>query len=194
MTTPATSNDSDEAILVDSQGRPELFTRFYDHHARALLAFFARRTFDAQVAADLTAETFAEAYACRGRYKDRGAGTAAAWLYTIGRRQLSHYIRRARVEQDHRARLHMRTRVVEDDDIARIEELIDFEAIGRAVAAAFGRLRADQREALAARIIDGLSYSEAARRLGCRESVVRQRVSRGLRRLATELDAVEVTP
>ena len=107
MTGPATSRESDEAMLVDSQGRPELFTSFYDRHARPLLAFFARRTFDAQVAADLTAETFAEAYACRGRYKDRGDGSAAAWLYTIGRRQLAHYVRHSRVEQGYRARLHM---------------------------------------------------------------------------------------
>ena len=44
-------------------------------------------------------------------------------------------------------------------------------------------LPADQRAAVRARVIDGLDYSEAADVLGCSEMVVRQRVSRGLRRL-----------
>jgi RNA polymerase sigma-70 factor (ECF subfamily) len=56
------------------------------------------------------------------------------------------------------------------------------------VAAALGELRPDQREALRLRVIEGKSYSEIAGALGCSEDVVRARVSRGLRRLAAQLD------
>jgi RNA polymerase sigma factor (sigma-70 family) len=177
----------DEQLLLASRTEAELFAAFYDHHAARLLAFFARRTFDAQVAADLTAETMAEAFASRGRFADRGPGSAAAWLYTIGRRQLSHFVARRRVEDRARRRLGMAPLVLQDEEIERIEELIDFESVGRDVAAALGRLRAGQREALTLRVIEGRSYAEAARILGCSEAVVRARVSRGLRQLAAEL-------
>ena len=39
----------------------EAFVALYREHAEALLVFFARRTLDAEAAADLTAETFAQA-------------------------------------------------------------------------------------------------------------------------------------
>jgi RNA polymerase sigma-70 factor (ECF subfamily) len=177
----------DERLLIGSQTEAELFAAFYDRHAARLLAFFARRTFDAQGAADLTAETMAEAFASRGRFADRGPGSAAAWLYTIGRRQLGRFVAHRRVEDRARRRLGMAPLVLQDEEIERIEELIDFEAVGRDVAAALGRLRGGQREALTLRVIEGKSYSEAARILGCSEAVARARVSRGLRQLAAEL-------
>jgi len=85
---------SDERLLTASVAEPELFVAFYDHHARRLLAFFVRRTFDAQVAADLTAETFAQAFAARARFRGPGPGSAAAWLQTIAGRQLNRVRRR----------------------------------------------------------------------------------------------------
>jgi DNA-directed RNA polymerase specialized sigma24 family protein len=36
-------------------------------------------------------------------------------------------------------------------------------------------------------VIDGLGYEEVAKRLGCAEAAARQRVSRGLRRIALVL-------
>jgi DNA-directed RNA polymerase specialized sigma24 family protein len=61
---------SDAELLRQSTRRPEAFGEFYDRHAEPLLGFFARRTWDAQEAADLTAETFAAAFASRRRYRD----------------------------------------------------------------------------------------------------------------------------
>ena len=54
----------------------EGFAAFYEENARTLLVFFARRTYDAEAALDLTAETFAEALASRHRFKDQGEGSA----------------------------------------------------------------------------------------------------------------------
>jgi RNA polymerase sigma factor (sigma-70 family) len=56
------------------------------------------------------------------------------------------------------------------------------------VTAAFSELRPDQREALRLRVIEGKTYAEIVCTLGCSEDVVRARVSRGLKRLATQLD------
>ena len=178
----------DEELLAASRGKPSRFVELYDRTLPGLLAFFVRRTLDAQVAADLAAETLAEAFASRGRFRDRGEGSAAAWLYTIARRQLGRYLRRLRVEDAARRRLGMERIELGSEDIERIEALIDFEQVGREVKGAFEELRADQREALRLRVIEGRSYREIAIALDCSEEVVRARVSRGLRCLAAQLD------
>jgi RNA polymerase sigma-70 factor (ECF subfamily) len=177
-----------EELLAAASKRPERFVAFYDRVLPGLLAYFLRRTLDAQVAADLTAETLAGAFASRRRFRDRGEGSASAWLYTIAARQLARYLRRLRVEDAARRRLGMERIALGPDDVERIEALIDFEHVGREVRQAFDTLRSDQREALRLRVIEGRSYREMARELGCSEETARARVSRGLKRLAAQLD------
>jgi RNA polymerase sigma factor (sigma-70 family) len=178
----------DEDLLIASVEGAEEYVTFYDRTMPGLLRFFVRRTLDGQVAADLTAETLADAFAARRRFCDRGDGSAQAWLYTIAQRKLGRFIKRRQVEDAARRRLGLGRLELDPDDIERVEALIDFEQVGRAVAAAFDDLRPDQREALRQRVIEGRSYEEISGALGCSEDVVRARVSRGLKRLAAQLD------
>lgn len=179
---------SDEELLVASVKRPEWFVAFYDRTAPGLLAYFVRRTLDAQVAVDLTAETVADAFASRHRFRARGEGSASAWLYGIARRQLSHYRRRLQVEDAARLRAGLERIEVGPEDVERIEALIDFEQVGREVKQAFDGLHSEQREALRLRVIEGRPYREVAKELGCSEETARARVSRGLKQLAAQMD------
>jgi RNA polymerase sigma-70 factor (ECF subfamily) len=86
----------------------------------------------------------------------------------------------------------MPERDVSVQDYERIEELIDFERIGRAIAQAFTVLSEEQRDALTLRVIEGRSYREVAESLRCTEETARARVSRGLKRLATTIDRAEL--
>jgi RNA polymerase sigma factor (sigma-70 family) len=178
----------DAALLALSRDEPEAFGAFYERHAEVLLRYFAKRTLDPDVAAELTAETFAEAYASRRRFRDRGLG-GIGWLYGIGRHELSRYFRTGGVDAKARRRLGMPQREVSDQDYERIEELIDFEQVGRAIAKAFSVLSEDQREAMTLRVIEGRTYREVAEALRVTEETARARVSRGLRRLTRMLDA-----
>ena len=54
-------------------------------HARRIAGYLMRATGDAEVAADLTAETFAAALLARDRYRSE-MGTPATWLYAIAAR------------------------------------------------------------------------------------------------------------
>ena len=92
----------DDALLVAAADDPEAFAAFYRLHVRGVIAYFRRRVRDAELAADLTAETFAAALDCRRRYAPE-RGPAAAWLYGIARRQLVNLQRRGHVER--RARM-----------------------------------------------------------------------------------------
>jgi RNA polymerase sigma-70 factor (ECF subfamily) len=178
----------DAELLTLSRTRSEAFGEFYRRHAEALLGFFARRTLDPEVAAELTAETFAQAFGSRLRFRDRGQG-GTGWLYAIGRHQLSRFYRQGSVDARARAKLGIPQRAISSDDYERIEELIDLDQGRSGVMEAFGRLSVDQREAMTLRVIEGRSYEEIARTLSCTEQAARARVSRGLRRLARLLEA-----
>ncbi|HEX9823224.1 MAG TPA: sigma-70 family RNA polymerase sigma factor [Actinomycetota bacterium] len=178
----------DVELIVLSTDEPEAFGVLFERHAGSLLGYFARRTLDPEAAAELTAETFAQAFASRRRFRDRGLG-AAGWLYGIGRHQLGRFFRRGAVDSRARRRLGMPEREVSAEDYERIEELIDFEQVGRAIGRAFSLLSEEQREALTLRVIEGRTYREVAETLRCTEDTARARVSRGLRRLASHLEA-----
>jgi Sigma-70 region 2 len=75
---------TDAELIVASTDDPRAFREPYDRWADPLLAFLYRRVLDAEVAADLLAESFAIAYEKRGRYRDTGP-PGAAWLYGIAR-------------------------------------------------------------------------------------------------------------
>jgi RNA polymerase sigma-70 factor (ECF subfamily) len=86
----------------------------------------------------------------------------------------------------------MPEREVAPEDYDRIEELVDFERVGRAIGQAFSVLSEDQREALTLRVVEGRPYREVAEALRCTEETARARVSRGLKRLATTIDRTEL--
>ena len=163
---------SDEDLLAS--GETAAFGIFYDRHARTVLGYFARRTGDPQVAADLTAETFASAIAAQQRYRPTGA-PALAWLFKIAGRRLADYERRGAVERRMRRRLAMRTPRLTPEDATLIGILAD-----DAASVLLAELPIEQREAVTAHVLDGREYRELASSLQISEAAVRQRVSRGL--------------
>jgi RNA polymerase sigma-70 factor (ECF subfamily) len=167
---------------------PELFAVLYRRHADAVLVFLVRRTADAQVAADLCAETFAAAFAQRARFRDERS-SALPWLFGIARRQLGSYARRQRVSRRYRRRLGVSDVALGDDELDRVEQLADLAAIRAELAAALDALPDGQRDAVRLRVVDELPYVEVARRLGVSEGAARVRVSRALAALADTVEA-----
>ena len=166
-----TTNDEELLSARDAAS----FELFYCRHVDPLLGFFMRRTRDPELAADLTAETFAAALASRRRFRPE-AGSAAGWLYGIGSKKLADAQRRGYAEQRARRRLGMERIELSDDDIARIERLA--EAVDARVLVE--RLAPDQRDAITAHVLEERAYDEIAAELDTSEAVVRKRVSRGL--------------
>lgn len=159
---------------------PDAFAAFYRRHERLLLGYFMRRVRDPEVAADLTAETFAAALVSVRRF-DPARGPALSWVLGIAANQFRKACERGRVEDRARRRLGMPRLVLEDAALERIERL----GADERVDALLARLPADQATAIRARVIEERPYAEIAGELRCSESVIRQRVSRGLARLRT---------
>jgi RNA polymerase sigma factor (sigma-70 family) len=174
-------DETDDALLASSD--LEDFGRFYDRHARALLGYFQRRTGNPEVAADLTAETFAAALVARERYQPREAG-AVAWLFAIGHHKLADFHRRGCAEDRMRARLGMEPVALGTEDMEMIRML------GAEVASQLvDELPQDQRDAVRAHVLEDQGYAEIAGSRKLSEATVRKRVSRGLRVLRERVGA-----
>ena len=137
---PTRLDRTDEELLASHE--TDDFGVFYDRHVRALLGYFQRRTGDPQVAADLTAETFASAIVAQKRYVSTGA-PALAWLYRIASRRLVDYQRRGAVERKMQHALAMERPRLSGEDAEMIRLLADDAALS-----ALTELPADQREAV----------------------------------------------
>src|SRR4051812_38707534 len=118
---------TDDDLLTTDE--PAAFGLFYERRVRDVLGYMMRRTGDADVAADLTAETFAAAIVARRRFRRDGA-PAGAWLFAIAHRKLADYQRRGYADERARQRLGIERRPVGEDDRALIRLLGDEVALG----------------------------------------------------------------
>ncbi len=180
----------DGELLRASAKDPEAFGELYDRNAAYVLAYFQRRVRCPETAADLTAETFAQAFVSRRRYRDTGA-PVLAWLLGVARLVLASSIRRRGVEDRARRRLGLGPAQLDDLSIERIEELAQATEVWARVEAALEQLPPGTARAVELRAVDELSYAEVARRLGCSEGAARVRVARGLKRLADAVEPVD---
>jgi RNA polymerase sigma-70 factor (ECF subfamily) len=177
----------DELLLAAAGGEGQAFAAFYRRHVASVLAFLSRRVASEEVAADLAGETFAAALLACGRYRP-GEAAAGAWLLGIARNKLRESARRGRVEVEARRRLGLPKIAFDDEDLLRVQELVAEESCALQQ---LELLPQAQRDAVRARVIEEADYGELAMRLGHSEQVVRQHVSRGLRRLRTAMEELQ---
>ncbi|WP_158276906.1 RNA polymerase sigma factor [Paraconexibacter algicola] len=175
----------DEDLLARAaDGDVEAFGVFYDRHFGSVLAFVRGRVRDGELAFDLTAETFARMLASLSRFDER-KGSALSWAFTIARNLLVDAYRTREVSDETRRRLGMEPLDLWDRDLERLERVcLNQQAT---LAAGLAGLPPEQAAAVVARVIDEHAYEDIARELRCSPSVVRQRVSRGLRTLRAGL-------
>jgi RNA polymerase sigma factor (sigma-70 family) len=174
--------------LQRSAREPEAFARLYREHAEALLAYLARRTYDPDVALDLTAESFAQAFVGRARFRGSTDAEAVAWLYGIARRQLALYFRKGKVGRRALARLGIEVPRFDEEEQSRLRELAELHDLRAALRVELERLSPAQQDALRLRVVEELPYREVAARLSISEGAARARVARGLKALAAALD------
>lgn len=161
---------SDAALLAAARSDPGAFRELYDRYAEPILGFHLRRCRDEDAAHELTAETFAQAWLARARFRDECAGSAGPWLYGIARNVLLVSVRRRALEARARERLGMQitpTTVSPQDEW--LDDTVD-----------------DLPEAVRLRVVEELSYDEVAATLGTTPGAARVRVHRGLAALRKE--------
>jgi RNA polymerase sigma-70 factor (ECF subfamily) len=171
-------------VEVLSGGRLDEFEGLYRSEIRAITAFFARRSRNPQVVADLTADTFVEAMSS---FLGNGPspGSERPWLYAIARRVYAKHCersgRRAEALRDHVSWLPL-----DEDETDELAERIDTERSARSVLRTLAGLPRLEREAIELVDLAGLTPKEAAAALGVTAGALRVRLFRARARIRKE--------
>jgi RNA polymerase sigma-70 factor (ECF subfamily) len=183
--------NSDEELVLAAKSDPAAFDELFRRHAVRLDSWFRARVPEREAAADLVAETFAEALVAVTSFRGVRTSSAVAWLYGIARNLLRQYYRRNRVEIKARRKLAM----LREDSALDVAEVAEREASVEQMATklrqAILSLPIDQRTAVELRILSQQSYDEVASQLQCSNATARMKVSRGLRRLNATMKGAE---
>jgi RNA polymerase sigma factor (sigma-70 family) len=169
---------TDADLLAAARTDPAAFRALYDRYAARVLRYHERRTHDADAAHDLTAETFAQAWLARERFRDKAGGSAGPWLFAIARHVLLASVRRRALEQSACRRLGLELSGTTTEPEERWLDGLD---------EALAELPETQREAIRLRVEDDLGYDDVAASLGTTPEAARVRVHRGLAALRNRL-------
>lgn len=177
---------SDVQLLAAARDDPRAFGEFYRRHALGVERWLRTQTPDLATAADLTAETFAQALVSVPRFRGADDEQAVAWLFGIARNLVRRFHRRGRAELEMCRRLGVELDH-DADELARLEARLDAHTDACGLSDALDALPDTQRQALQLRVIDELDYRDAAALMGVSEQSARVRVSRALKALSTRL-------
>jgi RNA polymerase sigma factor (sigma-70 family) len=165
---PGADDPDDGAALAASLGEPARFALVFERRVDAIYRYLTFRAGQGN-AEELTAETFARAFAGRHRY-DPTRGTVQAWLFGIAANLARHH---RRDEQRRLARLATldATEPAASDASAQLADRMR-------LTAALARLDARRRHVVLLVGLAGLSYDEAASVLHVPVGTVRSSYSR----------------
>ena len=152
------------------------FERLYRANVAAVTSYFARRSADPHVVADLTADTFVTAITSFASF-DPGKGTARSWVFGIARHVYAAHCEAYGQQQDRLERLAGR-RDLEPDQVEELLDRIDAERAGRALVTGLGLLPDRDRALVELVDLAGLRPKEAAAVLGVTPGAVRMRLMR----------------
>jgi RNA polymerase sigma-70 factor (ECF subfamily) len=179
---------SDAELLVAARSDAGAFRELYERYAERVYGYHLRRSQDQHAAHDLTAETFAQAWLSRTRFRDEARGSAGPWIFGIARHVLLVSVRRRGLERSACERLGVLDAVGREAVPEPADDWLD------GLDEALARLPEAQQEAIRLRVVEDLGYDEAADHLATTPQAVRARVSRGLSALRKHLfDPMEST-
>jgi RNA polymerase sigma-70 factor, ECF subfamily len=179
--TAGTRPQAEAARPTAEGGAATEFERLYRANVDAVTAYFARRTADPQLVADLTADTFVAVITGFQSFDPR-KGTARAWLFGIAGHVYAAHCQ-AYSHQQHKLRRLAGRRELDQDQVEELLERIDAERAGRDLLADLARLPERDRAVIDLVDIAGLRPQEAAAALGLTPGTVRMRLMRARSRL-----------
>lgn len=179
---------TDAELIARADSDPRAFREIYDRYAANVSGYFVRRCSNRDIALDLTAETFAQAWQSRHHFVDQRDGSLGPWLFGIARNVLARSVRESRISAVACERLGL-VRVTNSLG----PEDIWLDELDGDIADALAALPPMQRRAVELRVMDGLDYPEVSKRLHCSPVAARIRVSRGLDALRSTLSPINAS-
>ncbi len=155
------------------------FEMLFHRHGGAVKAVAMRVLRSEPLAEDVVQDTFTGLWTAPERFRpDRGS--LQSFLTTVAHRRAVDIVR----SEVARSRRELRP---PEPDYSSVEEEVVQRTVSDDVRRALDQLPEGEREALALAYLEGLSYTEVARRLGQPEGTVKSRIRTGMRRLSASL-------
>ena len=186
----------DEHQIVNAQSDPEAFGRLYDTYYQPVFGFMYNRTGNAELAKDLTSETFFQALKNLHRYKPRKGASFKSWLFAIAVAQVGNYYRSRskylEVTTDEAPELIGREDYRPDiayrmgEDAAELEEQIN------RLREMMGKLNQRQQTILTLRYFSHMTVPEIAATIGMKEGTIKSHIHRALKKLQSLMIEEEV--
>lgn len=180
-------DESDAQLIRRLNADKSALETFYRRHVGAVTTFAIRNSRTAAEVGDIVMETFLKAMLGAHTFDARIAkGDASHWLLRIAA-NVARDLRRA----DRRTvRLIQRVtyvRTLDEDDLHRIEDLMDAERLTPTLVGALSDLPVGERDAAQLVLLDEIPIKKAASMLGLSNTATRMRVSRARRKLREAL-------
>jgi len=186
----ATEGQRDSGLEMTAESFEQLFERYQTK----IFNLIYRIVGDYEDAADLTSETFVQAF--KGFDRFRGESQVYTWLYRIAVNTCRNYFRR----MGRRRRVPSRSfEGLAPDELVEIErsgdwvqspeQALESQELRREVMEGISALREDFRMVIVLRDLQGLSYQEMAEVLGCSLEAVKSRLFRARKLLSKRLEA-----
>ncbi len=172
---------SDAALMERVRGGDrDGFAVLVDRHKDAVVNYLARLTGDRDRAEDLAQETFLRLWRSSGSYQEQGY--LRAFLFRIATNLV-----RTEERREKRYRLLLPFLRWRDHAEPAAPSGLLLQELHREVAGAVAALPLSYRVPLVLHEIEGWSYADIARELGCREGTVKSRIHRGRQQLRQKL-------
>lgn len=167
---------SDAELLEKLADDPGALEEFYRRHVGMVMRFLARRCWTPEDVADATSATFLAVLVSSSTY-DPLAGDAPRWLRSIAANEASRIARGRQRSAALTNRVRGR-RLLAQDDVERISEMIDAEREVERLGAAIDGAPQSEKDVVSTMVDRDLTPSEAARALGITPGAARVRLSR----------------
>jgi RNA polymerase sigma factor (sigma-70 family) len=187
-TSQVADDRSDAELLTASGESPELFGRLFDRHVDSIFGYVRKRV-GPEMAEEVTAETFAQAFGGRERYVPVHE-SAAPWLYGIA----TNVIHRARRAERRQLEAYGKAAAVVTpgpDDFDEADSRLDAHSAAGALVEALLALASGDRDALLLFAWEGLSYDDVATAMGIPPGTVASRINRARRHIRARLDSTD---
>lgn len=162
---------SDEELMETyKMGEVAAFDILFERHSGQVLGYLSRKLSSVKEAQDVLQESFFKLH--RSRHQYNGTLPFAPWLFSITRSVWLDHVKKKNLED-----------LVAPEDLDKLVNQPVLAPVQGISSDVLNRLPANQKEAVALRILDEATFEEIAIKLSTSPDNARQLVSRGLKRL-----------
>ncbi len=179
--------ENETEVIANAKNDPEAFGRLYDEYYQPIFGFMYSRTHNAEVAKDLTSETFFQALKNIQKYKPQKGASFKSWLFSISVAQVGNYFRRRmkmfEVTTEEAPEIVAHEEFRPDIAYRMGEDAEELKTQIELVTKLMKQLNQKQQDILTLRFFSKLSVPEIALALRMKEGTVKSHIHRALKKL-----------